>query len=314
MGVITQKSIQNVAVDTTVQEKNIAHPTDSKLMDKARQKLVDLCKKEGVNLRQNYNKVSKLAVLMTGRYAHANQFKRMKKKVKEIKNYLGRVTRDMTRSIGGREDLKTKFQPLLATAERLLKQTKDSKNKLYSLHEQDVQYVQCIAKGKAKKKYEFGCKVSLAVTLNEGFALHAGALEGNPFDGHTLKKTLEKAEKNTNLTIKKVFVDKGYKGHSVDTKEVYISATRKLSMRLKKMLRRRFVIERMIGHMKNDGKLGKNYLKDIIGDKVNAVLSAVAHNILLILKAIVFLYFIFMIFIASKIRRFLPTLPLLNLN
>ena len=295
-GVITEKSVQHVIVDTTVQEKNIAHPTDSKLMDKARSKLVDLCKKEGVNLRQNYNKVSKLAVLMTGRYAHANQFKRMKKKVKEIRNYLGRVVREIDRNIEKNDELKGTFEHLLTTAKRLLSQTKDSKNKLYSLHEQDVQ---CIAKGKAKKKYEFGCKVSIVTTLNEGFALSAQALEGNPYDGHTLKDALNLTEKNTEIQINKVFVDKGYKGHGIENKEVYISGTRKLSKHLKKMLKRRSVIEPMIGHMKNDGKLGKNYLKGVIGDKINAVLSAVAHNTRLILNAIVFLY-LFLIHILLK--------------
>ncbi len=134
---------------------------------------------------------------MIARYAHENQFKRMRKKVKEIKNYLGRVTRDIERTIADKDNQKDKFQPLLTTAERLLNQTKNSKNKIYSFHKQDVQ---CIAKGKAKKKYEFGCKVSLAVILNEGFVRHAAAaLEGNPYDEPHVKKHVRHGRKKYSL-------------------------------------------------------------------------------------------------------------------
>lgn len=295
-GVIEKKSLEDVTVDTTVMEKNIAHPTDSKLMNKIREQLVKLCKKEGVELRQTYTRLSRNALWMAGRYGACKQFKRMKKKIKEIKNYLGRVVRNIERSIEGKDDLKEKFQDSLNKAKQLLSQTKDSKNKLYSLHEPNVQ---CISKGKAHKKYEFGCKVSLAVTHKEGLVVGAKALDGNPYDGHTLKEALNQVEELTGVKPLNSFVDKGYKGHEVENTKVYISGQKKLSPTLKKALKRRSAIEPHIGHMKNDGKLGRNMLKGILGDKINAVLSAVGHNIRLILNWIIFLY-LFLISLFTK--------------
>ena len=181
----------------------------------------------------------------------------------------------------------------------MLSQTKTSKNKLYSLHAPEVN---CIAKGKAHKKYEFGCKVSLTVTHKEGLVLNSTALEGNPFDGHTLKSALNQAQELTTQRITRAFVDKGYKGHNVRDCAVYMSGQKRLTPALKKALKRRSAIEPHIGHMKNDGKLGRNYLKGVIGDKVHAVLCAVGHNLRLILNHLWFLYLNLMSVITHKFK------------
>ena len=163
-------------------------------------------------------------------------------------------------------------------------QKKHDKNKIYSIHEPKAE---CISKGKANKKYEFGCKTSIVITHKEGLALGMEALYGNPYDGHTLKKAIDNEETISGVQIKQAFVDKGYRGHKIENKQVLISGQRKgITCWLKKQLKRRQSIEPHIGHMKNDGKLGRNFLKGVLGSKLNAILCGVGHNIRLILNFI----------------------------
>jgi transposase, IS5 family len=178
-----------VVVDTTVQPKAVAHPTDAKLMDRARERLVRLAKQHGVPLRQSYARVGKLALVKQQRYAHAKQFKRANKALRTLKTYLGRVMRDIRRKVDGDKPLELVFAQALSQAHRLLFQKKRQEGpKIYSLHAPEVE---CIGKGKAHKPYEFGVKVSVATTVapSKGgqFILHAKSLPGNPYDGHTLK-------------------------------------------------------------------------------------------------------------------------------
>ena len=275
-GTVQEKDLEKVIADTTVMEKAIAHPTDGRSLAKALEKLVSMSKKENIPLRQTYKRVAKKALIMVGRYGHAGHFKRMGKQVKKLKTYLGRVVRDIERKIVDPEFVSQQLIETLGLAKRVLSQTKESKNKLYSLHEPSVE---CIGKGKGNKRYEFGCKVALGVTHKQGLVLSSQALHGNPFDGHTLKGTLEKAEQLTGKVIKQAFVDKGYRKHGIETTEVFMTGSRKLSRSLRKALKRRSSIEPHIGHMKNEGKLGRNYLKGILGDRLNAVLVAVGHII-----------------------------------
>ncbi len=188
-GHVREKDCAQVIADTTVMEKAITYPTDSKLLNRAREKLVVLAKKHGLVLRQSYTRVGRLAFSQSCRYGHAGQYKRMAKQVKKLKIYLGRVVRDIERKAG--EEIQPFFRDLLGKANRLLSQTKDTPNKLYSLHAPEVE---CIAKGKAHKRYEFGCKVSLVVTHKQGLVLSSQALPGNPYDGHTLKAAVSHAE------------------------------------------------------------------------------------------------------------------------
>ena len=144
--------------------------------------------------------------------------------------------------------------------------------------------MECIAKGKAHKKYEFGCKVSLVTTYKEGLVLSSQGLHGNPYDGHTLKDALKNAEEISQKPVDRVFVDKGYKGHKVEGKEIFISGQKRgMTNYFKKLLKRRQAIEPHIGHMKSEGKLGRNYLKGELGDQLNALLVGIGHNLRLVL-------------------------------
>jgi len=289
--VVKRTSLHRINVDTTVQEKAISFPTDAKLYHRIRLKLVDEAKACNVELRQSYTRKSRQSLIMQGRYAHARQMKRSRKEIRRLKTYLGRVTRDIERKISGEVDLKHRFAPLLEMGHRLLKQKRTDSGKLYSLHAPEVE---CIAKGKAHKKYEFGCKVSVATTSKDNFVVGTQAFHGNPYDGHTLKEAVEQAERLGDFATKAVFVDKGYRGHNYDgPAEVHIarSGMKRVKRSLRRWLKRRSAIEPVIGHMKNDGRLGRNYLLGVEGDRMNAILCGAGHNIRKLLRA--FLLFLF---------------------
>jgi IS5 family transposase len=282
-GTTKPSSLERVTVDTTVQEKAIAHPTDSRLYLKALQTLVRQAKKAGLALRQSHTRLAKKAAAKAGRYAHAKQYKRMRREVKRLKTYLGRVYRDVGRKIAGDGERQARFARLLGLVERLLAQQPKDKNKLYSLHAPEVV---CIAKGKAHKRYEFGCKVGIAATNREGLFLAAKAFEDNPYDGHTLQATIDQAEAMSGVAIQRAYVDKGYRGHDYQgPASVILSGQRRgLTPQMKRELKRRSAIEPMIGHAKNDGRLGRNHLLGHHGDRINALLAASGHNLRLILN------------------------------
>lgn len=281
-GLLPEKLLRKVNVDTTVQEKAITFPTDTKLCHRMRVRLVLEAKKRGLKLRQTYVRLGKKACLMQGRYAHASQMKRARKAFKKVKSYLGRVTRDIIRQVDLSKDAALSF--LIAQSEKLLKQEKNTKKKLYSLHAPEVE---CIAKGKAHKRYEFGCKVSVVTTCKKPWVLSVSAHHDNPYDGATLKASLTKAEEHTRVKIDLAFADKAYRGkeHHPDAVNVFISGAKKLPPTLKKLLKSRSSIEPIIGHLKNDHRLGRNYLLGQVGDKVNAILSGCAFNLKKIINA-----------------------------
>ena len=282
-GIIDKRSAEQVIVDTTVMEKNIAHPTDARLYERARKRLVKLAQEAGLQLRQSYARLGPRLAAQVGRYAHARQFKRMRKGLRRLKGYTGRVMRDIQRQVDAITDsaLRELVAAEIALVDRLLRQKPKDKGKLYALHEPDVD---CISKGKARKRYEFGCKVSIATTLKEGFVVGTRSMPGNPYDGHTLAEALEQVEILTDTRPQRAFVDRGYRGHRVEGTEVFISGQRRgMTAALKKNLRRRSAIEPTIGHMKTDGRLARCPLKGKIGDALFAVLCGCGHNIRLIL-------------------------------
>jgi IS5 family transposase len=188
--------------------------------------MVKLAKEHGVNLRRNYNLVARQELRKISGYLHAKQMKRARKAIKHFKTLVGRVTRDCERQVAGNELLSKEFRLILSQANHLLTRKVSDKNKLYSLHEPDVV---CISKGKARNRYEFGCKVSLGITHKKGTGIivTAKALSGNPYDGHTLKKALQSAATISGTPATKAFVDKGYKGHEVNDCKVFISGQRR---------------------------------------------------------------------------------------
>jgi IS5 family transposase len=280
-GAVKASSLKTVTVDTTVMPKNITYPTDSKLYFKGIQTLVRMAKDHNIELRQTYTFLSKNALRKVGQYSHARQMKRARRESKRLKTFLGRIVREIVRQISENSFLEAVFNPVLEVVKKVLAQERNSKNKVYSIHEPEVE---CISKGKAHKKYEFGCKASVVLTHKEGLALGVQALHGNPYDGHTLKTVLEKAEALSGREIDRAYVDKGYKGHGADDKQIFISGQKKGVTRwIKKQMHRRQAIEPHIGHMKSDGRLDRNYLKGILGDKLNALLCGIGHNLRLVI-------------------------------
>src|SRR5258707_4183855 len=286
-GAIATEDLERVAVDTTVQEKAVAHPTDARLTHRAIEKLVELAKREGVELRQSYLRVAKRAAIMVGRYTHAHQFKRARRQLKFLHTRLGRIIRDIRRRIEGNTALEDCLGPLLALAFRVRHQEQHQRGpKVYSLHAPEVE---CIGRGKARAPYEFGCKVSIAtpVTAPRGgqFVLHAKALHGNPYDGHTLGPVIADLEKLTGVTVRRIHGDKGYRGHNhPDRFKVWITGqVRRVTKAIRREMRRRAAIEPVIGHLKGDHRMGRNYLKGR-GDRINAVLAAAGYNFSLLLR------------------------------
>lgn len=278
-GVIKRNSLDTVVLDTTVQPKAIAHPTDSRLLNRAREQLVQAAQECGIELRQSYARVGPVAEFQAGRYAHAKQYRRMHGQIRKLRTWLGRVIRDVQRK---GSDMSAQLQTKLATAQRLHAQKRDSKNKLYALHAPEAE---CIAKGKARTPYEFGVKVSVAVTAKEGLVVGMRSMPGNPYDGHTVDSQIEQVQILTGQSPKIILADRGYRGVEPPAgARLLISHTPRLPKQLKKLLKRRQVVEPMIGHMKADGLLVKNWLKGATGDALHAILCGAGHNLRMILK------------------------------
>jgi len=275
---ITPLEMAKVNVDTTVQEKAIRFPTDARLYHRMLIILVKAAKKASIKLRQNCLKLARKAFLRQSRYAHAQQFKRAAKCTKSLKIYLGRVFRDITRKLNTSDE---QIKPLLETAELLLKQQRNDKNKLYSIHEQAVE---CIAKGKIHKKYEYGNKVSVVSTSRNNWIVGLQSLHGNPFDGHTLSGALEQVKSLTGMKPHKAYVDEGYKGNgnAIGDTEIHLvnwKNKKKLTRTEIKWRKRRAAIEPIIGHLKSDHRMNRNLLKGILGDDINALLAACGKNL-----------------------------------
>jgi len=271
---LKRHAVKHVNVDTTVHEKAIAFPTDARLYHKMRVTLVREAHKRDIPLRQSFKKVGKLAFIMQGRYASAKQMKRAAKQTRKLKTYLGRLTRDIQRKAPLLDDA---LRTLVERAERLLLQKRNDKNKLYSIHEPGVR---CIAKGKIHKRYEFGSKASFVTTSKDNWVISAQRLD-NPYDGHTLEEALNQASSLTGITPQHAYCDMGYRGHGLkgETKIHLVGKIPKRATRsLRKWMKRRAAVEPIIGHLKSDYRLNRNYLKGKAGDHANVVLAAAAYN------------------------------------
>jgi len=290
---VTEKE---VLIDTTVQEKNITFPTDTKLHKKIIERCWKIAEKEGIILRQSYARV--LGQLMIDQ-RHRDHPKRRKKAMaaaRKIKTIAGRLVRDIERSLDDKDRLDL-YDEMLWLYYRVLGQKRDSKNKLYSFHEP---HVQCISKGKDHKKYEFGNKSGLVITKTSGIIVGALAFEGNPYDGHTLEPQLQQVEDILGVLPKTALVDRGYKGAKkvlgveIKRPESGKGKTPYEKSRDRKRFRRRAAIEPIIGHLKSDYRMLRNYLKGAEGDKINMIMAATAFNLMKklmgIRKAILFVF------------------------
>jgi IS5 family transposase len=264
-----------VSVDTTVQEKNITYPTDDKLYKKIIKKCWKIADEEGIDLRQSYSRVVK-------KLGHQQRFKNTKtgardarKANKKIKVIAGRLVRELARKLP--LDRLGIYLTNLKLYQRVLSQKRDDKDKVYSLHEPDVK---CYAKGKEHKKFEFGSKASILVDQNTGIIMGAINFTETLHDSKTLPEALEQYERLTGKQAAQVFVDRGYKGlQQYKTSQIHVPKPDKnISRGKRKKHSKRAAIEPVIGHLKADYRLCRNFLKGILGDLMNVILAAAAMN------------------------------------
>ncbi len=286
-GAVQRKHFERVTIDTTVQTKAVAHPSDSHLLYRGIEWLNRLAKRHGIELRQSFVRLGKYAKREVGRLIHTGGHRQAMRHLRKLKTFLGRLHRDLGRKLEAQPGLREITAGTMQRVARLLAQKPEDKRKLYALHAPEVE---CIGKGKARTRWEFGVKVSLAVTNTRApggqFVIGARALPGNPYDGHTLKTQLDQIERLTGQQVARAYVDLGYRGHDAKAghAEIYISRQRNLpSPTVKRELRRRSAVEPVIGHLKSDGLLERNHIAGEHGDAVNLVLAAAGHNLRLIL-------------------------------
>jgi transposase, IS5 family len=284
-----------VIVDTTVQEKAIAHPVDSRLLEIARHKVVSAAKRAGIQLKQTFAKEGKELRRRAGGYAHAKQFRRLKRVVKRQRTILGIVMREAQRKLSMPEF--TVDHPKAASdlmlwierAERIRTQQRFDKNKLYALHAPEVE---CIGKGKARKPYEFGVKSAVVVSHKHGLMLGARTFPGNPYDGHILSAVLEQATNLTqdlSITIRQVVADLGFRGVDADNPGKHIIHRgwyKTMSPQQKAWLRRRQAVEPAIGHLKSDHRMDRCWLQGALGDALHTLSCAAGYNLRWLMRAI----------------------------
>jgi IS5 family transposase len=317
MGAVKKTEFERVIVDTTVQEKAIAHPTDSRLLEVSREKVTRLAKRAGIELKQTYEREGKTLRRRAGGYAHAKQFKRLRTVLKRQRTILGRLLREVRRKMGGLADeTRAKLETWVQRAERIHRQRPQDKNKLYALHAPEAE---CISKGKARQPYEFGVKVSLAVTHQHGLMVGARSFPGNPYDGHTLAAQIEQTNnllQDIGVKPTTAIVDLGYRGVDKDVAPVEVihrGKFKSLTPKQKIWLKRRQAIEPLIGHTKADHRMDRCWLKGAEGDALHAVLCAAGFNIRWLLRAIakmglaaIFLALTAMAMYANAITRTAP--------
>jgi len=285
---------ERVIVDSTVQEKAIAHPVDSRLLEIARAKVVQAAKFAGIALKQTFVKEGKELRRKAGGYAHAKQFRRLRRTVKRQRTILGIVLREVKRKLGTATtespNTITRLNTLMERAERIRTQQPKDKNKLYALHAPEVE---CIGKGKARKPYEFGVKTSIAVTHKSGLMVGARTFPGNPYDGHVLNQQLEQTTillEDTGRAPKQVIVDLGYRGvdqHNPDVEIIHRGKYKSLTKQQRCWLKRRQAVEPAIGHLKSDNRMDRCWLPGQLGDALHAVLCAAGYNLRWLLRAMV---------------------------
>jgi IS5 family transposase len=301
MKAVRKSEFERVIVDTTVQEKAIAHPVDSRLLEIARHKVACAARRAGIALKQTFVKEGKLLRRKAGGYAHAKQFRRLRKTIKRQRTILGVVIRDARRGLDAilqgqvaaapttRATDLTNLQLWLERAERIRTQQRHGTNKLYALHAPEVE---CISKGKARKPYEFGVKTSLVVTHRHGLMAGARTFPGNPYDGHTLAAQLEQARillEGVGVSPKTAVVDLGYRGVDGEVAPVELlhrGKSKLLTAVQRRWVKRRQAIEPAIGHAKLDHRMDRCWLMGATGDALHAVLCAAGYNIRWLLRAI----------------------------
>jgi IS5 family transposase len=286
--VVSSEDLTEVYVDTTVQPKNIAYPTDAALTDTVRRALVRFTDDQGIKLRQTYKRLGRKSLQLHIRLKHSKDHKGARKHLRKLRTYLGRVIRNIKRKVPSPSG---KLAHLLDLAQRIYSQRTATKGKVYSVHAPEVQ---CIAKGKAHKPYEFGSKVSIATTVKSNLIVSVHSFVNNPFDGHTISDVLCQIKTLVGEYPKAAYCDRGYKGSSgtIFSTNVFLQGSKKeVTDKIKQRLRSRSAIEPVIGHIKSDHRMGRNFLLGFQGDQINALMAGCAFNMKKILRALLFLIF-----------------------
>lgn len=292
-----QAQEKEVVVDTTVQEKNITFPTDTKL----HKKIIEQCRKiaeaECIDQRQSYVRVEKKLVMAQRFRNHPKNAKRANQAARKLKTIAGRMVREIERELS--EDKRHKYEKQIEIFNKILKQNKEDKDKIYSIHEPEAY---CISKGKEHKKYEFGAKASIVITKNSGIIVGAYSLAKNDYDAHTLPKALEQCEQLRGTRPKVAIADRGYRGVArIGETEIQIPKPPKKSTseyekkKARQRFRRRASIEPIIGHLKSDFRMIRNYLKGLIGDTINLMLAAAAFNLKKLMRRLGY-FFVLIVF------------------
>lgn len=278
-----KKEVQEkeVLIDTTVQEKNITYPTDAKLQKKIIEKCRKIADKEGVQLRQTYSRELKQLMIDQRFHSHPKRKKKARAAARRIKVIAGKIYRDLYRKLD--DGRRNRYSKLFAIFGTILAQQKDGKNKVYSIHQP---HVKCIAKGKEAKKFEFGNKSSIVKTKKSGIIVGAIAFTENIYDGDTLSPQLKQVERLTNTMPRYGIVDRGYRGRKtiegvkiLSPGKLAASASRYLIQKTRKQFRARAGIEPVIGHLKRDHRMWRNFLLDEDGDRFNTILAATGFNL-----------------------------------
>jgi transposase, IS5 family len=280
-------SSTDLIVDTTAQEKNITYPTDAKLLTKVIEICNTIAKKEGIQQRQNYKRTLKTLQIKQRFAHHPKRKKEAKAALRKLRTIAGRLVRELERALNS-SALKT-YSKQLENCNKIVVQKKDDNNKIYSLHEPETA---CIAKGKAHKKFEFGSKVSFAVIPKANIIVGVKNFNGNPHDSLTLESTIQHAEEVCGLMFKNVIVDRGYKGKKIIGETIVVSPgppnakSHYCKKTMRKKCRSRAAIEPIIGHVKSDCRMARNYLKGNTGNDINAILAAAGFNLRGLLRKI----------------------------
>lgn len=265
----------NLSGDTTIQEKNITFPTDDKLYKKIIKRCHQISEKENIELRQSYTRTLKKLSFAQRMKRNKGGHAKARKASKKVKTIAGRLTRELERKLSA-ESLQ-KWWNDLQLFNRVLRQKKSDSNKIYSLHEPNVK---CYSKGKEHKKYEFGSKVSIMVTQKTGVIVGALNFNESLHDTKTLETALEQHKRLTGITAKNIYLDRGYPGRKqIGETNLHIpKPDKKITATKKKRHRRRAAIEPVIGHLKSDYRMLRNFLKGDFGDSVNVMMAAAAMN------------------------------------
>jgi IS5 family transposase len=280
---------KEIIADTTAQEKNITYPTDTKLHLKIISWVWRTAEAEGIILRQSYKRSVPKLQWNTRYLQRPKRAKVGRHATRKLKTIAGRLYRDIERKMN--DEQRQRYKKELETSQKILHQKKTDKHKIYSFHEPEVS---CIAKGKPHKKYEFGSKVSVLITKSSSIIVGGLSFNGNPYDGNTLGVALNQYERLFNRTPEKVLVDEGYRGKVKigETEVLRVHKSRKAGYskrRWRSLFRRRSAIEPVIGHLKQDHRLGRNFLKGIIGDTFNLLMACAAFNIKKLMRKISFI-------------------------